>query len=409
MVEAKLPRRDWILLPLLGLMTIILLAGLTELIARQIYPVQGHEMFDCVKGKGSPHNGSQGVPNAVCMGNVNDSPLTEYRLNSCGHRAGMDCGPKLPFTYRIVMLGTSFAIGEGVPVEKAFPSLLPDELSRLTDRKVQLYNEGMFSEVPYEFAPHMDTILAAKPDTILWILTPHDIGEESAILSGGAIPAPGGISAPPPIASAEVPASLEGCLHSILSTRRTTGAINDFRKNCLAMDTPHLASLVLIKHFLYENQSLYVKSYLKNDEKTGFLRTQPSAGWQEALQRFKVDDEEIESQAKAGGAQIVAVLVPNRAQAAMISMGEWPDGYDPYLLGNELRAIIISHGGTYIDILPEFRVLPNAEQYFFPVDAHPNSDGHAMIADMLARKLTDGVIPALRTGAQRQSAQRQEK
>jgi hypothetical protein len=34
--EAKLPRRDWLLLPLLGVLTISLIAGSTELIARRM-------------------------------------------------------------------------------------------------------------------------------------------------------------------------------------------------------------------------------------------------------------------------------------------------------------------------------------------------------------------------------------
>ena len=407
LTEAKLPHRDWILLPLLSLFTILFLAGFTESVARQIYPLQGHEMFDCIKGNSSPVNGTQGVANAVCSGSVNDSPFTVYRLNGCGHRMGIECGAKPAGSFGIVMLGTSFVVGEGVPVEKSFPSLLPQELSRLTDRKVQVYNEGMFSEVPYVFAPYMDAILAAKPDVIFWILTPHDIGEESATLSGDPIPEPGGKTVPQLIANAEVHASLEGCMHTILASRHAAGALSNIRKNCLAMDIPHLASLILIKHLLYENQSLYVKSYLKNDEKAGFLKNQPSAGWQEALRRFEIDDEIVESQAKAGGAQIVAVLVPNRAQAAMISMGEWPSGFDPYKLDNELRAIITRHGGSYIEILPDFRALPNPEQYFFPVDAHPNAQGHAIIAGLLAKQLTRGAVPALHTYPRQQTARKQ--
>jgi len=141
--------------------------------------------------------------------------------------------------------------------------------------------------------------------------------------------------------------------------------------------------------------------------KAGFLRNQPTAAWQGALRRFEIDDEEIESQARAAGVPVAAVFVPNRAQAAMISMGEWPAGYDPYKLDNELRAIITSHGGTYIGILPDFRGLPNPEQYYFPVDAHPNSDGHAMIAGMLAKELTSGAIPELKAAVQPQAAPEQ--
>jgi hypothetical protein len=79
----------------------------------------------------------------------------------------------------------------------------------------------------------------------------------------------------------------------------------------------------------------------------------------------------------------------------MISVGKWPDGFDPYKLDNDLRAIITRHGGTYVSILPYFRRFPNAEQYYFPVDAHPNGRGHVVIADILARELTNGSIPAL--------------
>ena len=73
----------------------------------------------------------------------------------------------------------------------------------------------------------------------------------------------------------------------------------------------------------------------------------------------------MEERAKSRGCALCGVfLVPTRAQAAMISMGEWPAGYDPYKLDDELRAIVTSHGGIYIDILPDFRNIPNPEQYY---------------------------------------------
>ena len=52
---------------------------------------------------------------------------------------------------------------------------------------------------------------------------------------------------------------------------------------------------------------------------------------------------------------LVAALLPQRAQAAMISRSRWPAGFDPYKLDNELRSMVVSHGGTYVDILPDFR------------------------------------------------------
>ena len=77
----------------------------------------------------------------------------------------------------------------------------------------------------------------------------------------------------------------------------------------------------------------------------------------------------------------------------MISLGKWPAGYDPYKLGEEVRAIVTSHGGAYIDILPDFRTVPDPEQYYYPIDNHPDARGHAIIADMLAKELTSGAVP----------------
>jgi hypothetical protein len=91
----------------------------------------------------------------------------------------------------------------------------------------------------------------------------------------------------------------------------------------------------------------------------------------------------------------------------MISMGEWPVGYNPYKLNDQVRSIVTSHGGIYCDILPGFRALPNPEQYYFPVDGHPNAEGHTIISALLARELTNGAVPALRVAAQPQVAQRQ--
>jgi hypothetical protein len=92
----------------------------------------------------------------------------------------------------------------------------------------------------------------------------------------------------------------------------------------------------------------------------------------------------------------VAVLVPDRTQAALISMtGHSPKGFDPYKVGKEVSSIIVRHGGTYIDILPEFRTVPNPQRGYFALDGHPNAFGHAMIARFLTDTLADVTIPAL--------------
>ena len=112
----------------------------------------------------------------------------------------------------------------------------------------------------------------------------------------------------------------------------------------------------------------------------------------------------IEAQARNAGIPIIAAYVPDRTQVAMIAIaGNWPAGFDPYKLDNELRTIIESNGETYFDILPDFQTIPNPHLAYFAVDVHPNHQGQALISEFLVRHLTDGTIPALRATAAKQA------
>jgi hypothetical protein len=161
---------------------------------------------------------------------------------------------------------------------------------------------------------------------------------------------------------------------------------------------------LMVQHCIYKNQSLFVNSSLKQEDGGGRLGGEMNAAWLSHLKQFDSYAADIEKQAQTAGVPLVAVLVPDRAQAAMISMGEWPQGYDPYKLDDELRSIITRHGGIYIDILPDYRNIPNPEQGYLPVDGHPNANGHATISKLLAKELTNGAVPALRAAAQSQVA-----
>src|ERR1700721_2667889 len=134
----------------------------------------------------------------------------------------------------------------------------------------------------------------------------------------------------------------------------------------------------------------------------GDLRPSASLEWQSRLHQFDIEAAEIARQANAAGVPVVAVFLPRAPQAAMISRGEWPKGFDLSKLDNELRSIIVSHGGIYIDILPDFRGIPNPERGYRSVEGHPNPPGHAMLSGLLAKALTSGTVPALQITAQAQ-------
>ncbi len=389
--EAKLPRRDFILLPVIGLLTICLIAVFFESIAWLLFPSSRTLGEDCMMfNDSSTGTGPRGIPNAVCWEKIPEGERTRYRFNSSGYRSEVEFRPKSAGTYRIVLVGSSFPFGMRVPAEKTFAMLLPAELSQRTGRNVELYNEAMagFGGYPNIVERRFKDVLAANPDLILWVLTPWDLQKAATNWPFHEEPANRAVK--------------ESWV--VKSIRKRSGGVLDL--TIFRLD--RIRVVLMFEHYLYGSRSQFVKSSLaQGDDDAGFLKAEPSAEWKKRLLQFDSNDAEIEGRVKAAGVPLVVVLVPNRPQAAMISMGEWPAGYNPYKLDDELRSIVTNHGGIYIDILPEYRNIPNPEQHYFPVEGHLDADGHGIVSEILARELTSGAIPALKVAAQPQVAQEQ--
>jgi hypothetical protein len=372
--EAKLPRRDWILLPALGLATVCLLAGGVELGARRMMTSLPTIAEDCLVL--NDLSGVRGIHNCVVWEKMPESELTEYRFNSSGYRNDIDLGPKSPDTYRIVVVGTSMAAGFRVPREKTFGALLPAELSRRTGRKVELYNEALAWRFPRSLARFFNEAIAAKPDMILWVLAPADIGDPWLMRAD-------------PSKSLNVRARVWYIIKDAFATRSF--------KESVALVFSRTRTATLLADLLFASPSQYVKSsLLQGSYKSEFLQADPNPDWQGRLKEFDSNAANIEGQASKAGIPLVAVFLPDRTQVAMISlMGDWPKGFDPYKLDNDLRTIIMSHGGTYVDILLDFRTIPNPQLGYYAIDGHPNAAGHAIITRFLSDKLVDGAVAGL--------------
>lgn len=379
--EEKLLLRDWLLLPVLSLLTIFVLAGSIEAIARLIYPQYGVRAEECIVFN-DPSTGSRGIPNSVCTGKSAEGELTEYHFNSSGFRADEDFGPKQPGTYRIVMIGTSFVFGEWVPREKTFAALLPLELSRRTGLKVELYNEAMGFRLPDTLALHFNEVLKAKPDLVLWPVVTGDLKTQAQVK--------------------EDTPTHDVALHRSLPVKawyRIKDAFaNKSLRSAIYEIFKHTRSATLLSQVMYRSKSQYIKSSIMDtDYEVGYLKANPSPDWQKRLDDFSRNDALIEAQARAAGVPLVVVLLPNHALSAMIASGEWPAGYDPYKLDDELRSIVTSHGGTYIDMLADLRTVSDPDQGYFPFEGHPNARGHAIFSGLLANELVSGPVPALNT------------
>jgi len=304
--------------------------------------------------------------------------------------------PKQPGTYRIVLIGSSLTQGLFIPRERTFAALLPEELSMETGRKVEVYNEatgGKFRGGPYptqNSAQHFDQVLAAQPDLILWVITPTDImnsgPKENADSPNKGTPQ-------------EEQRSATGSAKSrSFWSRFTTSIANRTFSERLKSRWEDTRTSIVLNHLLIasESQDEYIKSYLRNGDNANFLKTEPDSKWQTQLQYFDAELAEIAGLAKNAGVPLVAVVVPNRPQAAMLSRAYWPPGYDPFKLDGEVRDSIVNHGGRFIDILSGYRSIPSPERDYFPVDGHPDADGHAIISRFLVKELTSGAVPELK-------------
>lgn len=398
--EEKLPRRDWILLPLVALLTISLIMASTEWIARQAFAVSSDEMDRCHTFR-DPVSGIGRVSSCTYWEKAPESRPTQYRFNSSGYRSDVEFGPKSAGTFRIVLVGSSIGLGASTRREDTFAATLPADLSKRTGRAIELYNETIpgIPGLPQSVARRFKDVLTTKPDLVLWEVGRWDIKETLTPLP--AVVAPAGQQTP-----------LEETwqlLKDDIAKRKPHRAASDLgslaRTFVVSMkgifDDSRTA--LMLQHFLYESPSIYVKHSLTPDEFAGYLKAVPSAEWRARLRAFDADVASVQAQSAAAGVPLAVVAIPSRPQADMISMGEWPAGYDPYKLDDELRAIVASHGATYIDIFPGFRTISNAGQYFFPVDGHPNAGGHAIISGLTADELSNGAVPGLKATLSQQN------
>lgn len=373
--ESRLPPRDWILMPFLGLLTVVLLSVLVEWISAAGFSEGSTSPESCMVFN-DPSTGVRALPNCTFSSKGLEGSMVDYSFNRCGHRAGMECGPKTPGVYRIVLIGSSIAEGLYVSRKDSFAALLSGELSQPAGQRIEIYNEGMYFGFSHSQTLRFNDALAQSPDMIFWALTPEDVRSASEILPG--------LNADPDSKIGRR-AKAWRRLKGILNPRSTVGALAEL--------FDRTSTAFMIRHFLFMSENQYLRAYLiPGNEAAAFLLTEPTSGWNDRLLQFDKDAANLEERARAAGVPFVATLVPAREQAAMISTGEWPAGYDPYKVGNQLRTIITSHGGVYLDVLPDFRNIPNPEQYYLPVDGHPTVSGHALIAQILANELNSAAL-----------------
>ena len=372
--KQKLPWRDWILLPTIAIATIVVLFATTETVARMAFPAW-HSSPSCyiLNGGRNPRP----TPNCVYTLKIPESEPAIYHLNSCGHRTEIDCAHKAPGTYRIAVIGSSVVVGAPVSEQNAFVHLLAAKFPEPEEgKRIEFYNASLGGgSSPQWYVERFNEILAVKPDMILWPIVPHDVEVEQE---------PG----PPPPA---YPGPLGETRYALVEAwkARSMNQAMSVVSGLIRTNLNQTSSATMLEHFLYLSPTEYQKVVMADHAEHGFLKARFDADWRNHIRLFSGDAAAIEEKAQSAGIPLVAFMIPDRGTINMLSLGSWPDGWNPYELDNELRRIVTSHGGIYFDILPAFQTIPDAALDYFPVNDHPNEEGHKLLASLIARELAN--------------------
>jgi hypothetical protein len=379
-----MPRRDWIILPLIILVTAVLLIGGSEIAARGVFRESQTSTMACLVAN-DPQTGVRGVPSSDCRQKIFESRLIDYHFNDCGFRTPQSCGDKSAGVYRVVLVGSSLVYGMHVAQQDGIAARLGPLLTQRSGRKVEIYNEAMQWGFPTSVALRTDSIFAAHPDMILWPLTPYDIENAGLVLPyvpgvqkelTRYVGETGAASEPekPQHTLAELPGRAWKRFISELDGSRT---------------------VFMARHFLYRSPSQFLGHTLMQGGGIDYLRTETTPDLQRKLDTFAAALNQIAARAKAAHVPLVVTLLPERAQTIMIASPPAPHGYDPTRLDRLLKPIVNAHGARYVNMSADVGRVPHAGQLYFSVDEHLPPAGHNMLATLLADALArDNALPS---------------
>jgi hypothetical protein len=374
-----LSKRDYILLPLVSLLTILSLFGASELLTRAIWKEQ--KMDSCTVD--DPLVGVHFKSDCVARTKNAEGPWTTYQYNECGYRSATSCGPKPPGTIRIAILGSSVSQGLYVPYEQTYFARAASELSRVYDRPVDVQNLGVPGSSPIYVYRRVQEALALKPDVVLYLLAPFDLEQQ---IDPKELTERNNIIRPLPKTA----------------VRLTVSPVKQLQKTLIGSRT-----VLVAQHYLFQNRDTFLRLYMTYGDKADFLRQPVTPAWQQRFADLDLIIGDMVGKLRSAGVPLVIIPVPSRAEAALLSSRELPPHVDPFAFGRRIEIIASQHGAGYVDLMDAFSHIRDSERLFYVVDGHVTPDGQKVIAEYLSQKLQDGIVPALSRDAARQSAEKE--
>jgi hypothetical protein len=356
-------RSNFLLLPIVAVVTVVLLGGVSEIAARLLF--REHLTDFCQAGSGPEFK-----PNCVSSMKAAEGPDTTVEYNACGYRSAQPCEPKPASTIRVAVLGSSISRGYAVAYADTYAARSESALSRACGRPVDFQNISMSwpasptDPIRANIRERTDAALRLNPDLLLLFVSSWDLFKyNSDEMALGA------------------PTVVNGWRNSTLF--RVLSSITRFSRNM----RENSRAVLMIRHVLYLDDKLFVESYLRNDD-AGYLLTPFSFKWSARLSMLDRIVDEVTRLASAANVRIAVVFVPFEPQVLLARSAAEP-GIDPHAFDRAIGDIAARHGARFIDTLPRFVTTHIPEQTYYRVNGHPNSRGHSIIAEAIVRNLTE--------------------
>ena len=361
-VEEKLPRRDFVILPLLSLLTIATCLAAAEMTSRHFFAA---DVQDTCQIDGAAIDAGH-IPNCTTRLKAAEGPWVTNQYNDCGYRTKESCGPKPIGSERIALIGSSESEGLYVAYDETFATRTAGALTRILGRPVEVQNLARTPCSLICVSHQVDEALALKPDLLLLAIDPYDVEYlDPAQMSNRYSPS---------IPREGPPAS--------------SGNSNPLAR--ISLLAKNSSSMVAGEHFLFQNASTYARIYLHYGDHADYLRTGFSPAWDRRFDALEVLLAEMARKADTAKVPFVLIEIPSVAQASLSAEKTLPAGVDPYGFNERLKQIASRRGIEFIDGLEALKGGPEVNKLFYVTDGHINAEGHALIARALVEQLTKG-------------------
>lgn len=381
--EPRIPRRDLLLLPLLGLLTTLTCLGAGETGARYFFAYDDKDtcLLDSAKID------SEHRPNCTTRLKAAEGPWISNEYNDCGYRTREPCKSHPVGVTRIALIGSSGSEGLYVEYAHTFAARTADDLTRTLGRPVEVQNLGRKACLPICVYRQIDGALALKPDLLMWAVDPYDIEH----LDPAQLP-DRYLTTPLKMATAVAPDD-----------------VSPMKKASKIIRESDLAIVGL--HFFYQNTTTYAQLYLNYGDRADYLRTPFSHAWESRFEAFDILLTEMVHKSSDAHVPFVLIELPSLAQASLSAEPNLPPKVDPYAFNKRLQEIASRHGVEFIDGLDALRAEPEPNRLFYVTDGHLNAEGHELVSRAIVEQLTREQHAALmgRNDMPRQEAIEREK